>query len=378
MAAGHIRKRITSKGETTYQITVESDRDPITGERNRKYKTIKGTKKQAETIMRQMIQEAENGGIASSSGIRLKDWLEQWLKTYKPNIEQTTRGGYQEKIDEYIVPKLGQIPIGSLNPLAVQNFINDLSTQGLAPKTIRNTYNILNPAMKKAVELRMISFNPCVGAVLPKLVKYQPNIYSKEKMAEMLKVTKGTDMHLIAVLEFSLGIRRGELCALKWEHIDLENKKVTICENRVNDKKGNVVTKPPKSEAGKRVISVGEDVATVLLEAKQVYQQDKMKLGTKFKDLGYVVRKQNGTPFQPDSLTQKWRRFLEKNNLPVIRLHDSRHSNATALIESGVSAKVVQQRLGHSDVTLTLNTYTHVLPSMDEEAANILDNLIAK
>lgn len=105
-----------------------------------------------------------------------------------------------------------------------------------------------------------------------------------------------------------------------------------------------LITKSPKSEAGKRVISFGKDVAIILEEAKQAYQQDKEKLGNKFQDFGYVTRKKDGTPFQPDSLTQKWRRFLEKHNLPLIRLHNSRHSNATALIQSGVSAKVFQLR----------------------------------
>ena len=342
------------------------------------HKTIKGTKKQAEATMRQMISEAENGGIVCSSVLCLKDWLEQWLKAYKPNIEDTTRSGYQEKISEYINPKLGHMPLATLQPLTIQTFFNDLTSQGLAPKTIRNTFNILNPALKKAVELRMLNYNPCCGVVLPKLVKYQPNIYDTTQINDVLKKAKGTDMYLIAVLEFSLGIRRGELCALKWEHVDLENQKVTICENRVNDKKGKVITKSPKSEAGKRVISIGTDVVSVLQKAKDTYIQDKTKLGNKFQDFGYVVRKRDGTPFQPDSLTQKWRRFLEKNNFPLIRLHDSRHSNATALIQSGVSAKVVQQRLGHSDVKLTLDTYTHVLPSMDMEAANILNDLMLK
>lgn len=376
MATGHIRKRTNKKGEVTYQITVETDRDPITGERNRTYKTIKGTKKQADATMRQMISEAENGGIVSSSSLTLKSWLETWLQSYMPNIAQTTRAGYEEKITEYIAPKLGHIPISSLTPIAIQTFFNDLSSKGLSAKTVRNTFNILNPALKKAVALRMIQFNPCTGVELPKLVKPKTNIYNSTQITEMLKLSKDTDMHLIAVLCFSLGLRRGELCGLTWNNIDIENRKIDICQNRVSDKKGSVITKAPKSEAGKRQLSIGNDVAEILKKAKTEYEQDKLSLGKKFQDLGYVIRQKDGTPFQPDSLTQKWNRFLKKHNLPHIRFHDSRHSNATALIQAGISPKVVQQRLGHADISITLNTYTHVLPSMDIEAANAIDNLI--
>jgi len=376
MATGHLRKRLNKKGEVSYQITVESDRDAVTGERNRTYKTIKGTKKQAETEMRKMISEIENGGIVSPSALTVKEWMKTWLNSYKTNIEETTKIGYQEKIDEYINPYIGHIPIKSLQSLVVQNLINDLKNKGLAPKTIRNFYNILNPAMKKAVELRMIPYNPCEGATLPKLVKFKPKVYDKDQIAEVLEKAKGTDMYLIVVLEFSLGIRRGELCALRWSDIDFENKVLTISKNRVNGKNGNVIQKSPKSEAGKRTISFGSNVEDVLKEAKKQYDEAKQTLGRAFQDSDFVIHKGDGQPYHPDSLTQKWSRFLERNGFEVIRLHDARHSHATALVQSGVNVKVVQERLGHSDVTLTLNTYTHVLPSMDREAANVIDSFI--
>ena len=127
-------------------------------------------------------------------------------------------------------------------------------------------------------------------------------------------------------------------------------------------------------------ISIGSNTAnftsiTALSEAKAVYD-DAVLNKPGFKNLGYVLCKENGEPFHPDSITQKWERFITRQQLPQIRLHDLRHSNATALIAAGVSAKVVQHRLGHANVSITLNTYTHVLPSMDEEAAEKLDNAL--
>ena len=139
-----------------------------------------------------------------------------------------------------------------------------------------------------------------------------------------------------------------------------------------------VIVKAPKSESGIRDIYVGKEVMEELRKAKLQYLNDALTCGYGFQNLDLVVRQEDGSPVKPDSMTQKWERFLKKYNLPKIRLHDLRHSNATALIQAGVSPKVVQQRLGHSDVNITLNTYTHVLPEMDIEAAEKLDDIILK
>ena len=136
------------------------------------------------------------------------------------------------------------------------------------------------------------------------------------------------------------------------------------------------VIKAPKSEAGVRDIRLGDEVMQVLRDERSRYMTDMWAKGANFQNLEFVIRQENGAPIRPDSMSQKWRRFLDENNLPSIRFHDLRHSNATALIQAGVSPKVVQQRLGHSDINITPNTYTHVLPEMDMEAAQKLDYIM--
>ena len=134
--------------------------------------------------------------------------------------------------------------------------------------------------------------------------------------------------------------------------------------------------KPPKTESGIRDIRLGDAVIRELAISKGHYIEKKLKYGPGFQDMNFVVSQPDGAPFSPDAMKRKWSRFLKKNELPKIRLHDLRHSNATALIQAGVNPRVVQQRLGHSDVNITLNTYTHVLPEMDIEAAARLDSLL--
>ena len=299
--------------------------------------------------------------------------MDTWLATYLPNIEQSTKDGYKEKIDLYIKPTLGHFPLKTLKNNDIQIWINNLKKR-LAPKTIRNAYNNLNAALKQAVVLRMIPYNPCEGTVLPKLQKPQTNVYNIAMIQQALATAEDLATYVIILLGASVGLRRGEMAALQWKDVDLDKNTISITQNRVHTTQG-VIEKSPKTKAGKRTITIGNDVVNALRDAKAIYD-DAVCSKPGFKNLGYVLFKENGEPFHPDSLTQKWERFVAKHNLPPIRLHDLRHSNATAMIAAGINARVVQHRLGHANVSITLNTYTHVLPEMDQEAADKLNNAL--
>ena len=373
MASGYLRERKNKNGSRSWQIVIEDERDPVTGKRTRHYKTVNGTKKQAEALKLKMMAEIDSGGIVTASAMKTGDWMREWLKLYLPNIEATTRDSYRDKIENYIEPILGNIPLKALKTSNVQSWVNELAQRKLAPKTIRNAYNNLNAAMKKAVLLQMIPHNPCNGAELPKMKRYQAQVYTSAELNALLTAAKDTDFHLAIAIMSATGIRRGELLALKWENVDIANRVIHIKENMVQAGT-EILEKSPKSDSGLRDISIGGKLATLLSEAKMQYFVDMAEPG--FRDLGYVIHKHNGTPYRPDSMTQKWNRFLKMHNLRYIRLHDLRHTHATLLLQSGVNVKTVQDRLGHSDVTITLNTYAHVTSDMAQEAANKIDGII--
>ena len=377
MATGSIRKITTKKGETRYQITVEGMRDPLTGKRNRIYKNVNCSMREAKAIMHEMITEMDKNKAARPTSLTLGAWIDEWLSLYLPNIEETTRVGYKTKIRCYIKPALGDVKLKSLRAEHIQRLVNDMIAAELSPKSIRDTFNNINAAMKKAVLLRMVPYNPCEGVVLPKLKRYKAQVYDVKMIHTLLETAKDTDMYLPILLCVTVGLRRGELIALRWENIDFEKNILSVRSNMVNGEKGYVI-KAPKSEAGTRDIQIGGELVTELSKARCQYLMDKMALGGRFKDNDLVVRQKDGSPITPDAMTRKWRRFIKMYDLPDIRLHDLRHSNATALIQAGVNPSVVQQRLGHSDVNITLNTYTHVLPEMDKEAAQKLDDIMLK
>ena len=377
MATGNIVERKTKYGERRYEITVEGARDPLTGKRNRIFKRVDCSEKEAKKIMHRMINDMEQKKIVKKNHKTVAEWLDEWINLYLPNVEETTRVGYKTKIRCYINPSIGNIQISSLRADHVQKMVNDMSARGLSPKNIRDTFNNINAAMKKAVVLRFIPYNPCEGVELPKLKKYKAKVYDNEMIRTLLDTAEGTGMYLPIILGALLGLRRGEMLALRWDNIDFDKKIVKIRSNMVNGENGFII-KAPKSEAGIRDIQIGDEVVSVLKMAHTQYKIDALAFGSGFQNLSFVIRQNDGSPLHPDSMTRKWSRFLKDNNLPHIRLHDLRHSNATALIMAGVNPRVVQQRLGHSDVNITLNTYTHVLPEMDMDAANKLDTIILK
>lgn len=374
MATGSIRDKVTKSG-ISYQITVEGGYDELTGKRVRAYKTVKGSLKEAKSVMHKMITDMEQGKIAKRTNKTMAEWMDEWLDSYMPNIEETTRNGYATKIKCYIKPAIGDILIQSLRAEHVQKMVNDMITRGLSPKNIQDTYNNVNAAMKLAVKIHLIPYNPCEGVSLPKRKKYKATVYTPSMIRELLVASKGTDMYLPILILASAGLRRGELLALRWDDIDFENGILKVRRNMVKGKNGYII-KAPKSEAGVRDIHLGSDVVKELNQARVEYMKEMLAYGPGYQNLGFVIRRADGSPYCPDSMTRKWIRFLERNGLPKIRLHDLRHSNATALIQAGVNPRVVQQRLGHADVNITLNTYTHVLPEMDIEAAEKLDSMI--
>ena len=377
MATGSIREKKTKSGEIRYQITIDGGRDELTGDRIRVFKNVKGSKRETKALMHRMIIEMEQGKLTQKSNKKVGEWMDEWVENYLPNVEETTRVGYRTKIRCYIKPAIGNIFLSSLRTEHVQRMINDMNNRGLSPKNIRDTFNNINAAMKKAVKVKLIPHNPCEAVELPKLKKYKAKVYSLDMIQNLLDTAKGTDMYLPVFLLVMVGLRRGELLALRWSDIDFKNNVLKVRRNMVNGENGCII-KEPKSEAGIRDIHLGDDVMSVLRETRIQYMNDAFNYGPGFQNLNFVIRQEDGSPYKPDSMTQKWSKFIKAHNLPRIRLHDLRHSNATALIQAGINPRVVQQRLGHSDVNITLNTYTHVLPEMDMEAAEKLDAIILK
>jgi len=380
LRGGHVRKRTTKDGSHSWQIIIEQLPDPETGERNRVYKSVKGTKREAEKIMMQIMADLETDSYVKITAITVKQYFMEWHDTYiVPHKSPTTTASYQYNIENYINPRFGKQQLQGLSTLEIQKWINELSVKSplsdhpLTPKTIRNLYMNLNAGLKRAVMLGYLAKNPAENVELPKCKPYKPDVYSADELQKLLEVARGTELEIGIMLLVCLGIRRGELMALTWSDIDFDKRLVNIDKSTVKVKMGKSVTKDPKSLSGHRVIEAPDVLFDFLRREHKEYLKRKLLHGRDYHDNNLLVCKPNGTPFEVDYYTHKFKRLLEVNGLKKIRLHDLRHSHATYMLRLGVNMKTLQKFMGHSTFSTTMDTYSHVLDDMGREAADTLN-----
>jgi len=231
----------------------------------------------------------------------------------------------------------------------------------------------LNAALKRAVLDGLIKKNPGETVVLPKCVKYRADVYSADELQLLFEAAKGSELEIGIMLLVCLGIRRGELMALRWSDFDFDKKLVNIDKSVVRVRQGEAVTKAPKSDAGTRTIDMPDVLISFLQSEKLEYFKRRLKHGGDYHNDDLVICQPNGKPYDVDYYTHKFKQFLKSNGLKTIRLHDLRHSHATYMLKLGVSVKAMQQRMGHSTFSTTMDVYSHVLEDMGREAADTLN-----
>ena len=192
----------------------------------------------------------------------------------------------------------------------------------------------------------------------------------------VLEKVKDTDLYLPILIEFYLGLRRGELLGLHWSDIDFEKGIAHIRNNYVRGEKGSVY-KAPKTRSGLRDLPIGAALLPELKKARAQYNMNKLSMGPAFTDSDLVICKPNGTPYQPDSMSQKWDRFIKNQPIKKIRFHDLRHTCATMMIEANVSMETVSTFMGHGSIQITMDTYAHCTKAMEQQAADTLDQILS-
>ena len=380
IVSGSMRKRENANGKS-WQITVELPRDPITGKRNRVYRTVNGTKKEAEHEMRKLITEIEKGVYIPDNNITISEWMKTWLDVYIiPNVSPTTLSGYEGMIRRYINPLIGHIPVQSLTTIAVQAWVNSLkvspsSGKEMSAKTIKHCYHVLKGSMDKAVLAEIINRSPCTGVMLPKGKKKPAVVYCESDIRKLIQAAKGTEMELIIDLELCMGMRRGELLGLQWCDVDWEKNQIHICRNRVVVK-GKSLLKDPKTAAGNRILDVPEILMKKLYRHRMQCMENQLQQGSSYTATDFIIVHPDGKPIYPEYVSQLLTKLQERAGLPKCRFHDLRHLCASIMLKQGVNVKVAQERLGHADISTTLNIYSHVLPSSAKEAAEKIGAMV--
>lgn len=379
-----------SKGK--FQIRVCLGYDPFTKKYRRVKETIQGTRKEAEARLREILYQRDTQTLVlEPQKMTLRELLQQWLATNttgeEANFSPKTAARYEELIRVHILPALGDVPVAKLTASHIQQFYNQKRSAGgradgnggLAAATVRKLHNVLHAALEYAVRLQLLPENPAKRVIKPKVPapgsKIKP--LNEQEVRRFMTAAKGSRFHPFFVVTLGTGFRPEELLGLKWTEIDLEARKLTVA-HTVTMVKGKPLLKDiPKTASSRRTIEVGDEVVKALKTQKARQNQQKLAWGEAYQDYGLVFASENGTPLNECNVVKRYfKPMLQKAGLPDIRLYDLRHTHATLMIKRGEDVKMVSQRLGHTSVAFTLDTYHHVLPGVEKEAVMRFDSLL--
>ena len=369
--AGSIRRRGSS-----YRIRYEGP-PAADGRRKQVHETVHGTRRDAERLLRQRLQEVEQGSFVSRSDVTVRQYLENWLETYgQTNLEPSTVRGYTEKFHSYIFETIGGVRLTDLRPEHVDQVYAGMMGRGLSAQTVLHTHRALNRALVLAVRSRRISHNPLSMVTPPRVRKTSPPMWSIDQMRTFLAAAGAEDLREWFELALYTGLRRSEMAGLKWENVDLGAGLLRVVAKRVVVPRVGPVVGTPKTDRSRRRLSLSPEAVAIFHRQRDRQDVQRAQAGELWQDTGYVFTNGVGDPVDPGIATKAFTRIVRQTGLPKMTLRDMRHAHATLLLLDNVHLKVVSERLGHSTVTVTADIYSHVLPEMDQEASRVIDRML--
>jgi integrase len=320
--------------------------------------------------------QIQDGLTLAGAQTILKDFLEHWLKSYTSSVRPNTFRSYAGVIQHHIIPALGKIKLKDLRIDQIQNFYIMETENGTSPKMVQYIHSVLRRSLNFAVRWGLLVRNPAIGAIRPKLSRKEMRTLDGDQVRAFLSAAKGTRNEALFWVAVSTGLREGEILGLKWSDLDWKTKRLQVKRQVQRLSGGGLVLTEPKSAAGKRMIILSSATVAVLQKHLNSQQDEKMFAMENWQENDFIFPSTIGTPLDPSNMSRDFKNTLKMAGLPNIRFHDLRHTAATLMLSQGIHPKIVQERLGHSDISLTLNTYSHVLPSLQEDAAEKMDEIL--
>lgn len=353
------------------------------GKRRQKMVSCRGmTKRQAEQRLHELQAEAGRGGYIDASNLSMADYLDHWMAHVTTALSPTTVSGYRGIIARYIRPELGHIRVSELQPLVLQEFLRDLGKadkttgrKALSAKTIYNVHGVLHSALGQGVRWRMLQTNPADAIDPPKLRRKEMATADAAQVAALMASIERSSIRIPVLIALATGMRRGEVCGLQWQDFDAERGTLTVKRSMAQVSNQPPIAKGPKTENW-RVVPIPLSVVKALRAHRSQQLANKLRLGFGYApDEGWICTRAEGTHLTPNAVTRAFSRLRDKLGIGI-SFHGLRHTQATALLMAGVPARVVSERLGHANTTMTLNVYGHVLPHAQQQAVDVIDRLL--
>ena len=378
---GHIRRR----SKTNWVVIIELERDPETHKRRSKWYGGHRTRRAAEATLAEVLRDAQNGEYTATTTMTVGEFLRKWLDEYVAlSTRYRTADGYRTIVDRHLIPKLGDIPLSKLSASRIQKYYAQLINDGrydgrggLSAQTVKHHHRVLNSALNRAVKWGLLRHNPVLQADSPRVPKRVPRTLDAHEVQQLIDAARGTPFEVLIHLAVFTGLRRSELCGLRWSDIDQETKTVSV--SRVKHQKGRgVVFEEPKAKSSSRLLALSVASVDLLARYKREQADQRRFQGADLGDEELLLTWPGGTPITPDAASKAVPRIAKQAGLGHVTLHELRHTNATLMLRQDVHPKIVQARLGHATISTTMDLYSHVLPGMDAAAAQSIEDGISR
>jgi len=334
------------------------------------------TQKEGQEWIRKMRGLVDEGLTYNNTRLTVNEFMDSWITTIKTIRRKSTWTHYESLTHRYIKPALGNNKLLNLRSEQVQFFYNDLQESDVSIHTIDKIHTAFHAALEHALRLGMINRNPAHFVRPPKIPPKEMAILTDSQASAFLVTLQGHRWEALFHLAIVTGAREMELLGLKWTDVDWVRKVIKI-ERQLERADGNGVQfSPPKTKNGRRSINLGKRSMEILRIHYEKHQQLRKEASENWSEHGLIFTTNNGTPIHPRNLLRDFRILLKNAGLPQIRFHDLRHTAATLMLNNGIPIIVVSRRLGHAKASITLDVYGHLIPSMQAEAAELMDELI--
>ncbi len=361
------------EGRRKYYVYMDYGQDE-SGKRIRKYKTYPNLTQARRALREFRISQDTNQQVPPRS-TTLNQWLAYWMsEVIIPNRAETTVYGYRKIIENHLAEALGDVPIQKLSPQQLQQYYTMLMRdKGLAPNTVRRHHDLLSCCLHFAMRQDVILRCPTERVEPPRVIPKEARFYSPEHLKQLYTLVEGHWLELIVKLAGSLGLRREEICGLRWERVDFDLRKIHIKAARTAAG-ANIILKETKNRSSTRVLHMTDELFRLLKRERARQAELRLAMGADWPDSGLVAVDAKGQPYSPNAVSLAFTRFIRRSGLPPITLHGLRHTFATVASAQGAPLFDIGKALGHSTPSTTGRIYTHLL---DQTHAATLDRVAA-
>lgn len=336
------------------------------------------TKRAAEEYLARTLTEINRQTYVQPSHELIRDFAEAFLRQKKLTIREGTLRKYKWLVKKYIIPGMGHMELCKLRPQHLQQFYAKLIDQHkLSKRSVKHVHVLLKQMLKHACKLGKLAVNPADAVQPPRPDEIEMSTWNEEEILKFLETARNSRYYIFFLVALGTGMRCGEILGLKWRDVDFQTDMIHVQRSYTHAEKG-YKFEAPKTKKGRRSIAVPKVILAELEQHRALQQSERALAGPAWQDDDLVVATSLGKPVQAHNVRMAFKRLIQQSGVKAIRIHDLRHTHATMLGKNGVHPRVIQERLGHEDIAVTLQTYSHVLPIMQEEAVRKIDEILSR